>query len=116
MVNVHVDNQGFWQFGFHGVHFNHDSQNSFQDITIHGHQKWLIMASQNKLGLPLPITATSQQRPPSSVPKVALMERFDCNKNGICTILNWHVMTPIYGGCSLPFLIMLMAIMLSVHV
>ena len=29
IFNVRVHNLGFWQFTFHGVHFNHDSQNSF---------------------------------------------------------------------------------------
>ena len=29
IFNVRVQNRGFWQFMFHRVHFNHDSQNSF---------------------------------------------------------------------------------------
>ena len=29
IFNVHAYNRGFWQFRFHGDHFNHDSQNSF---------------------------------------------------------------------------------------
>ena len=29
IFNVRVNNRRFWQFRFHGVHFNHDSQNSF---------------------------------------------------------------------------------------
>ena len=29
IFNECVNNLGFWQFRFHGVHFNHDSQNSF---------------------------------------------------------------------------------------
>ena len=33
---VQVHNWGFWQFTFHRVHFNHDSQNSF---SVH-HNSW----------------------------------------------------------------------------
>ena len=29
-------NRGFWQFRFHGVHYNHDSQNSFSVYVHHG--------------------------------------------------------------------------------
>ena len=29
IFNVRVHNPGFWQFTFHGVQFNHDSQNNF---------------------------------------------------------------------------------------
>ena len=51
IFNVCVNNQGFWQFRFHRVHFNPDSQNGFQYITIHEHQKWSITSSQ-KLACP----------------------------------------------------------------
>ena len=36
ILNVRVQNRGFWEFTFHGVHFNHDSQNSF---SVH-HDSW----------------------------------------------------------------------------
>lgn len=31
IFNVHVQCRRFWQFTFHGVHCNHDSQNSFSE-------------------------------------------------------------------------------------
>ena len=51
IFNVCVNNQGFWQFRFHGVRFNPNSHRSFSVHQIHGHQKWSITASK-KLACP----------------------------------------------------------------
>ena len=34
ILNVGVQNRRFWQFTFHGVHFNHDSENSFSVSSV----------------------------------------------------------------------------------
>ena len=51
-----VHNQGFWQFTFHGVHFDYDAQNSFAVHDDSRTPKWkIVVHGVTKISLPAPI-------------------------------------------------------------
>ena len=55
-------NRGFWQFRFHGVHYNHDSQNSFSVYVHHGSRTKKGRSRRHEMSAPPPPLVTARDR------------------------------------------------------
>ena len=75
ILNVHVNNRELWQFMFHEVYYNHDSQNSFSVY----HDSRTPKMDDHGDPPPPPFIVLVREREPQIVPRERLMEE-DINR------------------------------------
>ena len=76
ILNVHVNNRELWQFMFHEVYYNHDSQNSF---SVYHDSRTPKMDDHGDPPPPPPFIVLVREREPQIVPRERLIEE-DINR------------------------------------